>query len=138
MSKGICRWIALPKFSDERGDLVAGESLKNIPFEIKRIYHLSNVPKGMERGGHAHKNLEQVLFPVSGNFDVRVHDGFSSQTFHLREKNNGLYIGKMLWREIINFSPNAICLVLASEYHDESDYLRSYEDFLKASHKEVS
>ena len=125
------RLIELPKIKDCRGDLSFLESLIHIPFEIKRIYFLHNIPCGIKRGGHAHKSLEQFLIALNGGFDVFLDDGFNRKRFSLTNSNYGLYIPAMLWREVSNFSSRGICLVLASQYYDESDYIRNYEDFIK-------
>ena len=127
-----CRIIELPKISDPRGNLTIIEAERHVPFEIKRIYHLYDVRGGAHRAGHAHKVLEQLLVAMSGSFDVTLDDGRSKKTFHLNRSYHGLYIPPMIWRDIDNFSSGAVCMAVASEWFDETDYYREYEDFLRA------
>jgi hypothetical protein len=127
-----CRIIDLPKITDYRGNLTVIENHKNIPFEIKRVYYLYDVPGGVERAGHAHKALQQLLIAISGSFDVIIDDGFAKTKYHLNRSYYGLYLCSMIWREIVNFSSGAVCIALASDFYDESDYYRNYEDFIKA------
>lgn len=124
--------IQLPKIQDPRGDLTFVESKNHIPFEIKRVYFIYNVPVDSERGGHAHKNLEQVIFALSGSFRIKLDDGFTKTEYWLRDPRQGLYIRDHVWREIDCFSQGAVCMVLASNWYDESDYFRSYSDFLSS------
>jgi uncharacterized RmlC-like cupin family protein len=100
-----------------------------IPFAIKRVYYLYDVPENGERGGHAHKELSQVLFALNGSFDLLIDDGFNTKKITLNSPDIGFYLPKGIWREMNNFSKNSVCLVLASEYLDEEDYIRNYEDF---------
>ncbi len=123
--------IDIPAVHDKRGNLSVIEGGKNIPFSIKRIYYLYDVPGGAKRGGHAHKKLQQLIIAASGSFDVILHNGKIKKRFTLNRSNYGLYIPKMTWREIENFSSGAVCLVLASEYYDESDYIRDFKEFKK-------
>lgn len=116
--------------SDHRGDLSFIEAGKDIPFEIKRVYYLYNIPLNSTRGAHAHKNLKQILIALKGSVEVSLNDGKKQKNYILNSPKQGLYIGNMLWRELINFSSDAVCLVLASEFYDESDYIRNYNDFL--------
>lgn len=127
-----CKLIDLPKITEPRGNLTFIESSRHIPFGIKRVYYLYDVPGGAERGGHAHKELHQFIIAMSGSFDVVLNDGHEKRRIHLNRSYYGLYICPMIWRELDNFSTGAVCLVLASEYYDESDYFRDYDDFLKA------
>lgn len=127
-----CRIISLPKISDPRGNLTFIENGRHIPFDIKRVYYVYDVPGGAERGGHAHRELQQFIIAISGSFDVILDDGHEKKRFHLNRSYYGLYVCPMIWRELDNFSTGAVCLVLASEYYDESDYFRDYNDFLKA------
>jgi hypothetical protein len=126
-----CRIIEIPKISDPRGNLSFIEGNKHIPFEIKRVYYLYDVPGGSERGGHAHKDLHQLIISMSGSFNVHLDDGVNKKTFHLNRSYYGLYICPMIWRQLDNFSSGGVSMVLASNYYDESDYLRDYDDFLK-------
>ncbi len=128
-----CRIIELPKIHDRRGNLTFIEENKHIPFEIKRVYYLYDVPGGESRGGHAHKQLQQFIIAASGSFDVILDDGFNRKRFHLNRSYYGLYVPTMIWRELDNFSTGAVCLVLASEYYDESDYIRDYQEFIDIS-----
>ena len=132
MSLEECRLIDLPKISDPRGNLTFIENCRHIPFEIKRVYYLYDVPGGATRAGHAHKTLQQFLVAMSGSFDVTLDDGHEKKKFHLNRSYYGLYIPPMIWREIDNFSSGSVCMALASDYFDESDYYRDYEDFLEA------
>jgi len=127
------RIIELPKIHDPRGNLTFIEGGHHIPFEIKRVYYLYDVPGGESRAGHAHKTLEQLMIAMSGSFDVTLDDGKDRRKYHLNRSYIGLFIPNMLWREIDNFSSGAVCMVLASDFYDESDYHREYEQFLKAA-----
>lgn len=127
-----CRLIDLPKISDPRGNLTFIENGRHIPFDIKRTYYLYDVPGGAERGGHAHKDLHQLIIAMSGSFDILLDDGNSKKRFHLARSYYGLYVCPMIWREMDNFSSGAVCLVLASNFYDESDYFRDYDDYQKA------
>ena len=130
-----CKVINLPKLTDPRGNLTFIEGNRHIPFDIKRIYYLYDVPGGSERGGHAHKALSQLIIAISGTFDVILSDGCDKKRFHLNRSFQGLYVCPMLWRELDNFSSGSVCLVLASNVYDETDYYRSYDEYLKASSK---
>lgn len=129
--KRIPQIIDIPVVHDKRGNLSVIENGKNIPFNIKRVYYLYDVPSGTKRGGHAHKNLEQLVIAASGSFDIILHNGKTKTKFTLNRPNCGLYIPKMTWREIENFSSGAVCLVLASKVYDESDYIRNFKEFKK-------
>lgn len=133
MSPKECNLIELPKVSDPRGNLTFIEGARHIPFEIKRVYYLYDVPGGAHRAGHAHKSLHQVLVALSGSFDVTVDNGFTKTKFHLNRSYQGLYIPAMVWRDIDNFSTGAVCLALASTVYDESEYFRDYQVFLSAA-----
>ena len=132
MPINVCRLIELPKFTDVRGNLTFVESWNHIPFEIKRTYYLYDIPAGSTRAAHGHKALHQLMIAVSGSFDVILDDGNEKITFHLNRPDVGLYISPMIWRDLNNFSSNAVCVVLASEFYDESDYYRKYTDFISA------
>lgn len=124
-----CKIINLPKITDVRGNLTFIENNKHIPFEIKRIYYLYDVPGGESRGGHAHKTLEQFIIAASGSFDVILDDGFDRKCFNLNRSYYGLYLPSMVWRELENFSSGSVCLVIASDYYKEDDYIRDYSIF---------
>jgi oxalate decarboxylase/phosphoglucose isomerase-like protein (cupin superfamily) len=128
-----CHMIDLPKISDPRGNLTFIEGGRHVPFDIRRVYYLYDVPGGAERGGHAHKELHQLIVAMSGSFDVILDDGAGRQRIHLNRSYNGLYVCPMIWRELDNFSSGSVCMVLASNHYDESDYYRDYQDFLKAA-----
>lgn len=132
MSLEKCQLIELPKVHDERGNLTFIEGRRHIPFDIKRVYYLYDVPGGASRAGHAHKKLQQFLVAMSGSFDVTIDDGRSKTKFQLNRSYYGLYIPSMIWREIDNFSSGAVCLALASEYFEEADYYRNYDEFTQA------
>jgi hypothetical protein len=127
-----CQLIDLPKITDPRGMLTFIENGSHIPFDIKRIFYLYDVPTGESRGAHAHKTLHQFLICLSGSFDVAIDDGDSKKLIHLNRPWNGLYIPPMIWAAEINFDPGSICLVLTSNVFDETDYYRNYDDYLKA------
>jgi len=128
-----CKIIELPKISDPRGNLSFVEGGNHIPFDIKRVYYLYDVPGGAERGSHAHKGLQQFIIAMSGSFDVVLDDGENKKRFHLNRSYYGLYVCPMMWRYLDNFSSGAVCMVLASECYSEDDYIRNYEGFLKAT-----
>lgn len=124
--------ITLPKIEDPRGNLSVLE--KNIlPFVIKRVYFLYDVPSGAERGGHAHIEQEECIIAVSGSFDVVLNDGDTETVFSLNKPNEGLYVSKNTWRELKNFSSGSVCLVVSSGEFDEQDYIRSFSEYLKRS-----
>jgi hypothetical protein len=130
MTVDACRLIDLPKIHDPRGNLTYIEGGSHVPFLIERVYYLYDVPGGSERGGHAHKGLHQLIVAMSGSFDVLIDDGTQRRRIHLSRSYYGLYICPMIWRELDNFSSGAVCLVLASNRYDESDYYRDYPEFL--------
>jgi hypothetical protein len=132
---GDCRVVELPKISDPRGNLTFVEQCDHIPFEIKRVYYLYDVPAGAERGGHGHIALHQLIVALAGSFDIQLDDGRAKRAFHLNRPYQGLYVCPMIWREINNFSSGAVCMVLASNFYDESDYYRDYEQFKSAVHE---
>lgn len=122
--------VDLPRVQDPRGNLTFIEAGKHVPFEIQRVYYLYDVPGGESRGGHAHRELEQLVVAASGSFDVVLRDGYGEQRFHLNRSYYGLYVPRLVWREIENFSSGSVCLVLASRHYEESDYFRDYPEFL--------
>jgi dTDP-4-dehydrorhamnose 3,5-epimerase-like enzyme len=132
MSLKDCRIIELPRVNDPRGNLTFIESERHIPFNIKRIFYLYDVPGGATRAGHALKTCHQFLIASSGSFDVIVDDGYKKERHMLNRSYYGLYIPPLLWREIENFSSNSICMVLASEFFAEGDYYREYKKFVGA------
>ncbi len=123
--------MELPRISDPRGNLTFIEGDRHVPFTIRRVYYLYDVPGGAERGGHAHRHLEQLIVAMSGSFDVVLDDGTNRTRFHLNRSYNGLYVCPMTWRELDNFSSGSVCMVLASRPYEESDYYRDYERFLE-------
>lgn len=138
MSVKDCKIIELPKIQDPRGNLTFVESDRHIPFQVKRVFYLYDVPGGSIRAGHSLKNCYQFLIAMSGSFDVIIDDGFNQERHHLNRSYYGLYIPPLTWREIDNFSSGAVCMALASELYDESDYYRSYQDFLNFIRSEKS
>ena len=137
--KGIdYKIIDLPKITDPRGNLTVAEQMKTVPFEIKRVYWTYDVPGGESRGGHAHKALYQLIVAMSGSFTVNLDNGFDRKSIHLNHPWQGLLITPGTWRTLDDFSSGAVCMVLASEFYDEDDYIYEYEDFLKYVHdKEI-
>ena len=120
-----------PPHGDDRGQLVAIEAMKDLPFEVKRVYYIYDTLEGVRRGFHAHKCLQQILICVSGSCKIHLDNGTDTAEVLLDKPNRGLYISNDMWREMYDFTPGAVLLVLASEYYDEADYIRNYEDFLK-------
>ena len=121
--------IDLPKIIDERGNLSFIEAPRNIPFDIKRVYWIYDVPGGEKRGGHAYKNLHELIIAISGSFDITIDTGKEVKKFTLNRSYKGVYIPKMVWRSLDNFSTNSLCLILASNAFDREDYIRDYNDF---------
>lgn len=121
--------IEIPKIEDYRGNIAVIEN-DVVPFDIKRVYYLFDVPSNSHRGGHAHKNLIQLLIPLSGSFDVVLNDGRENQIITLNKPDKGLLIKPTIWRELENFSSGAVCLVIASEVYEEDDYIREFDQFL--------
>lgn len=127
----IGKIIELPRIYDPRGNLTVVEQLKEVPFDIKRVYWTYDVPGGESRGGHAHKKCQSFIIAVSGSFTVRLDDGHKHETYHLNHPYQGLLINTGVWRTLEDFSSGAVCLALASELFDENDYIREYDDFIR-------
>lgn len=123
--------IDLPRHLDRRGNLSVVENGINIPFDIKRVYYIYDVPGGEGRGGHAHRSLKQFLIAVSGSFTICLDDGFTKEKILLNKPYQGLLINPGIWRTLEDFSSGAVALVLASDFYDESEYIRRYKDFKK-------
>jgi len=132
MSIKNCRLMEFPKIRDHRGNLTFIEGTRHVPFEIKRIYYLYDVPGGESRAGHAHRELASVIIAINGSFDVLLDDGKEQITHRMSRANEGLYICPGIWRELHNFTSGSVCLVLASEFYEEGDYFREYDDFINA------
>jgi hypothetical protein len=133
MSLDECRIIDLPRIQDPRGNLTFIEGVNHVPFEIARVYYLYDVPGGETRGGHAHRQLEQFIIAMSGSFDVVLDDGSERRTVSLNRSYYGLYMPRMIWRELVNFSSGSVCTVLASRPYEEEDYYRDYDEFVAAA-----
>ena len=132
MAIADCRLIDLPKVHDARGNLTFIEGERHVPFDIRRVFYLYDVPGGSTRAGHALRTCHQFIVSLSGAFDVVLDDGSEKQRFHLNRSHYGLYVTPLTWRELDNFSSNSVCLVLASEPFDAGGYFREYETFLAA------
>jgi TDP-4-oxo-6-deoxy-alpha-D-glucose-3,4-oxoisomerase len=125
-----CRMVELTEHSDPRGSLTVVEAGKEIDFDVKRAYYIHHVPPNAERGAHGHRRLRQLIVAVYGRFDVVVDDGYAQRTFVLDNPSRGLYVGPMVWRDMINFTPGTVGLWLVSEPYDETEYYRDYDEFL--------
>lgn len=128
----LVQWVNFPALGDDRGSLVALEGNKSVPFDIKRVYYIFGTLHGVARGFHAHKALKQVAISVTGKCKILLDNGTEKAEVWLDSPTKGIVIEGIVWREMHDFSPDCVLLVLASEYYDESDYIRSYEDFIKA------
>jgi oxalate decarboxylase/phosphoglucose isomerase-like protein (cupin superfamily) len=128
-----CRLLEFPTITDERGCLTFIEAERHVPFPVKRVFYLYDVTTGESRGGHAHKELHQVLICLSGSFDVLVNDGITQRCIHLNQPSTGLYIPPLIWDTEMNFEPGSVCMVLASAHYSEADYYREYKPYLEAS-----
>ena len=126
-----CRLLDLPRIVRNEGSITPIEGGKDVPFEIARVYYLYDVPGGSSRGGHAHKELLQLMVSIMGSFDVVLDDGSTRRRVHLDRGYYGLYLPKLIWRELENFSSGAICVVLASQSYQESEYIREYSNFIQ-------
>lgn len=126
-----CRIIDLPRITDPRGNLTVADGIRNIPFDIKRVYWTYDIPAGEYRGGHAHRECEEIIIAANGSFNVTLDDGHEKITYHLNHPFQGLYVDKGIWRTLDDFSSGSLCLVLASESYEEEDYVRDYEEFVK-------
>lgn len=124
-----CKLITLPRIFSDTGSLTFAQNQEHIPFEIKRVYYLYDIPAGESRGGHVHKSLIQMVIAASGSFDIILKDGYNEKNIFLNQPDLGVLIPPGIWREIANFSSGGICLVLASELYHEGDYIRDYSDF---------
>jgi hypothetical protein len=125
-----CNILHFPRIQDRAGNITPVQNGIEVPFDVKRIYYLYDIPGGEDRGAHAHKKLQQLIIAASGSFDITIDDGRNKKTVQLNRPYFGLQIRPGMWRNISNFSSGAICLVLASELYDRSDYLRTYDEFL--------
>ena len=132
-----CRVITLPRIKDPRGNLTFIEGGHHVPFDVRRVYFLYDVPAGAERGGHAHKALHQLIIPLAGSFDVVLDDGRRRDLYRLDRPYTGLYVAPGLWRELTNFTSGSVCLVLASAPFDEADYLRDFDEFVRLARGEA-
>lgn len=132
MTVDDCELITLPKNEDPRGNLTFIEGGRHVPFDIKRVFYLYDVPSGADRGGHALKTCHQVLIAISGSFDVLLNDGQQERRIHMNRPWSGLHIHPMIWRTMDNFSSGSVCLVLASDLYREKDYHLEYADYLAA------
>ena len=131
MSDSEGKIINLPKIIDPRGNLTVAEQMHDIPFDVKWVYWVYDVPSGENRGGHAHKDCREFIIAVSGSFTVTLDDGKETKTFLLNHPYQGLLVETGIWRTLEDFSSSAVCLVLASDLFDEEDYIREYEDYIK-------
>ena len=132
-----CSILQLPKIHNRAGNITALENNIHLPFDVKRVYYLYDVPAGEERGGHAHRELQQIVVAASGAFDVLLNDGTNKKIVHLDRPFIGLHIVPGIWRELLNFSSGAVCLVLASHKYDEKDYIRDYKQFIQFKRKMI-
>ncbi len=131
MRRELGRLIDLPKNIDPRGNLTVAEQLREVPFNVERVYWTYDVPAGESRGGHAHRECEEVIVAVSGSFDVTLDNGKERKTYHLNHPYQGLYVGTGIWRTLDDFSSGAVCLVIASHLFEEEDYIRDYDEYQK-------
>ncbi len=130
-----CNIFEFERIKKRSGNITILENMNTCPFEINRVYYLYDIPGGESRGGHAHKELYQMIFAASGSFDIVLDDGKNKKTVTLNRPYYGLYVVPGIWRELASFSSGAICLVLASEKYDENDYIRNYKEFLELKNR---
>jgi dTDP-4-dehydrorhamnose 3,5-epimerase-like enzyme len=128
-----CKLVQLPVKEDPQGDLAFAEGERHIPFSIARVFYVYDLPREAQRGGHAHVSLEEVIFCVSGSFELVVDDGVEQRPFLLDDPRVGLYLPPMVWQDMSHFSPGTVYLVLSSEVFDEGDYIRDHEEFVLAA-----
>ncbi|MDI9320112.1 MAG: FdtA/QdtA family cupin domain-containing protein [Phycisphaerales bacterium] len=128
--------LQLPKILDDRGNLSFFENNNQIPFEIQRVYWIYDVPGGELRGGHAYKDLQEVIIALSGSFDVVLNDGISEQKFSLNRSYTALYVPKMIWRHLENFSTNSLALIVTDRFFEEQQYIRDFQEFKNAMHEQ--
>ena len=133
-----CTIVELDKHhSDRKGNLTVVENSITLPFDVKRIYYLYDIPGGEGRGAHAHRELEQLIVAASGSFTVTLDDGKSKRSFFLNRPYQGLYVKPGMWRDLVDFSSGAVCMVLASEVYQKEDYIRDYDEFLEFKNNEI-
>jgi len=130
-----CNVLTLPKIHNRAGNITALNNSVDLPFDIRRVYYLYDIPGGEHRGGHAHKELQQLIVAVSGSFDIVLDDGKNKKTVSLNRPYYGLHVIPGIWRELSNFSSGAICLVMASHEYDENDYIRDYNEFINIKNR---
>lgn len=128
----VIKYVFQPH-GDDRGQLIALEEFNDIPFQIKRVYYMYDTKEGVVRGKHAHKNLEQILVCIHGSCKIRLDNGKERKVVPLEKPYEGVYVGSNMWREMYDFSPDAVLMVLASDVYDETDYIRDYDDFLRVN-----
>lgn len=126
-----CRILDFPRITSRQGSLTPLEAINSVPFDIARLFYIYDVPGGASRGGHAHRDVEQVIVSIMSSFDVVLDDGTNRRTVTLNRAYYGLYVPKQIWAELVNFSSGAVCLVLASGLYSEEDYFRKYDDYLQ-------
>ena len=126
----VIKYVFQPH-GDDRGQLVALEEFKDVPFRIRRVYYMYDTAESVVRGGHAHKNLKQILICIHGSCKIRLDNGKEKKVIPLERPYEGLYVSSAMWREMYDFSPDAVLMVLASELYDETDYIRNYDEFLR-------
>lgn len=132
-----CKTLRLERIARREGQITPVESGRDVPFDIARVYYLYDVPGGETRGGHAHRELQQLVVSVMGSFDVLLDDGDRKKIVTLNRAYNGLYIPRLIWRDLLNFSSGSVCLVLASLPYDEAEYIRNYDEFLHQAHPQT-